>query len=328
MNRLIRAGIVGYGQVGRGVEIALKQQRDMTLGAVFTRRRPNVIKPYFSDTVVRDYNDMALYEDDIDVMIVCAQSKADLPEMSPHVASMFNMVDSYDIHAEIVEHLDAVDAAAEKGGKTAIIGVGWDPGIFSMQRLLGEVLLPNGQTDTFWGEGLSQGHTAAVKDVAGVTDAVQYTIPNQDALEAARSGRKLSFNATERHERMCYVVADNPSEEKRIAHEIKTMPHYFADYRTTVHFISLDELRTNHHQKKHGGHVIRSGYTEKSHHQYVELTAKFDSNPEFTGSVMAAYARAACLMQSNRQTGAKTVFDIPLTYLTSRPIRDVIREML
>ncbi|WP_217586030.1 diaminopimelate dehydrogenase [Lentibacillus saliphilus] len=327
MHKNIRVGIVGYGNVGRGAELVLDQQPDMTLVAVFTRRDPTIIKTLKDTTVVISYEEMASYHDQIDVMLVCGQSKDDLPAMSPEIASMFNMIDSYDVHAEIVEHVERVDEAAREGGHTAIIGVGWDPGLFSMHRLLGEVVLPKGQTDTFWGEGLSQGHSAAIKGIEGVVDAVQYTIPKKEALNAARSGQESHLPAADRHTRVCYVVA-NEKDHSRIEADIKTMPHYFADYETVVHFINEQELKSNHHLMKHGGFVIRSGYTQPAHHHRIEFSTHLDSNPEFTSSVMVAYARAAYVLNKQDDVGSKTVFDVPLSYLTPRPITDIIKDLL
>lgn len=328
MENKIRIGIVGYGNLGRGSEIAIDKNSDMTLVAVFTRREPSTIQTVKAHVKVVPYDEIEDFKDDIDVMVLCGGSASDLPKMSHQIARMYNVVDSFDNHAKILEHIARVDPAARQNGKTAVVSIGWDPGLFSMNRLLGETVLPDGGTHTFWGEGLSQGHSEAVRRIQGVKDAVQYTVPIPEVLEEARAGKGADLTASERHQRVCFVVAEDEGEQARIENEIKTMPDYFADYVTTVHFISEQELAQNHSKMKHGGFVIRSGDTSGENHQTVEFSATLESNPEFTASVLAAYARAAFNLNQNGESGAKTAFDIPFSYLTPKTREEVIREWL
>lgn len=328
MENNIRIGIVGYGNLGRGTEIAISKNPDMTLVAVFSRREPSTITTVDPEVDVISYDNIEDFQDQIDVMVLCGGSASDLPNMSHQIARKYNIVDSFDNHAKILEHIERVDQPAKQNGKTGIVSVGWDPGLFSMNRLLGETILPEGGTHTFWGDGLSQGHSEAVRRIKGVKDAVQYTVPIKEVLEEARSGKGADLTAYERHERVCYVVAEDEGENARIEEEIKTMPDYFVDYKTTVHFISEQEMTRNHSKMRHGGFVIRSGDTSSENHQAVEFSATLESNPEFTSSVLVAYARAAFKMNQKGETGAKTAFDIPLSYLTPRSKEEVIRELL
>lgn len=328
MANKIRIGIVGYGNLGRGAEMAVWKNPDMTLVGVFTRRDPSTVRTVNPDIDVFPYEDMKDFQDQIDVMILCGGSATDLPKMSPEIVEMYNIVDSYDNHAKIPDHLKRVEEPAVQNGKTGIVAVGWDPGLFSMNRLLGEIVLPEGSTYTFWGDGLSQGHSEAVRGVEGVKNAVQYTVPIKEVLEDARSGKGASSKAAQRHQRVCYVVAEDETERSRIEKEIKTMPDYFEDYDTTVHFISEEELEKNHSKMRHGGFVIRSGNTSSENHQAVEFSLTLESNPEFTASVLVAYARAAFKMNQKGETGAKTAFDVPFSYMTHRSVADVIKELL
>lgn len=323
----IRVGIVGYGNLGRGAEMAIKKTSDMELIGVFTRREPKAIQTIAADTKVYHMDEINNFHGKIDVMILCGGSANDLPKMSPDIVRQFNIVDSFDNHSQILEHLKRVDEKAQASGKIGIISVGWDPGLFSMNRLLGESILPQGETYTFWGEGLSQGHSEAVRRVDGVKNAVQYTVPIETELNKARTGQGADFNAAKRHKRVCYVVADKQDEE-RIEQEIKTMPHYFADYDTDVHFITADELAKNHSKMRHGGFVIHSGETSENHNQALEFSATLDSNPEFTASVLVAYARAAYKLNQAGEKGAKTAFDVPFSALTHKSREEVVRELL
>ena len=323
----IKVGIVGYGNLGRGTEIAINNTPDMELVAVFTRRDPETIQTFKKETVVHHIDEMSEFKEKIDVMILCGGSANDLPEMSPEIAKEFNIVDSFDNHANIPEHLKSVDEEAQKSGKIGVISVGWDPGLFSLNRLLGESILPQGETYTFWGEGLSQGHSDAVRRVEGVKNGVQYTVPLEEELNKARSGEGADNNATKRHKRVCYVVAEK-QDQARIEKEIKTMPHYFADYDTTVHFISEEELKENHSKMRHGGFVIHSGETSPEHNQALEFSATLDSNPEFTASVLVAYARAAFKLNQRGEKGAKTAFDIPFAALSPKPREEIIKDLL
>lgn len=327
MVKKIQVGIMGYGNLGRGAELAIKQTEDMELVGVFTRRDPATIETYLEQTVVYHSDEIKHYQETIDVLVLCGGSAKDLPEMSPKLVKSFNIVDSFDNHANIPEHLKRVHEQAEQSGKIGIISVGWDPGLFSMNRLLGESILPQGETYTFWGEGLSQGHSEAVRGVDGVKNAVQYTVPDEDELNKARSGEGPNKDAAKRHKRICYVVADE-NNHSQIEQDIKTMPHYFIDYDTTVHFISEEELLANHSKMRHGGFVIHSGETNENNNQSLEFSATLDSNPEFTASVLVAYARAAYKLNKSGDKGAKTAFDIPLTALSSKSREDIIRELL
>ena len=326
----IRVGIFGYGNLGRGVEAAIAQNPDMELVTVFTRRDPASLKlrtPGVTATAAEKAAEMA---DRIDVMIICGGSATDLPVQTPALAKCFNVVDSFDTHARIPEHFACVDAAAKEGGKVAMISVGWDPGMFSLNRLLGEAILPQGKTYTFWGKGVSQGHSDAIRRLEGVADARQYTIPVEAALEAVRAGKNPELTTRQKHLRECFVVAKEGADLARIEKEIKEMPNYFADYDTTVHFISAEELQRDHGGIPHGGFVIRSGKTgmDLENDHIMEYSLKLDSNPEFTSSVLVAYARAAYRMSAEGVSGCKTVFDVPPAYLSPKTGAELRKELL
>ncbi len=323
----IRIGIVGYGNLGKGVESAIAQNDDMELAGVFTRREPNELKVK-SDVPVLRLNEIENYVDDIDVMILCGGSKDDLPEQGPALSKLFNIVDSFDTHAKIPEYFEAVDEAARPNGKTAIISVGWDPGLFSINRLYGESILPEGATYTFWGKGLSQGHSDAVRRIEGVKGAVQYTIPVESAVEKVRNGSQPELTTREKHTRECFVVLEEGAVEAEVERAIVTMPDYFADYDTTVHFITEQQLKEEHSSMPHGGFVIRSGKTGDANNQVVEFSLTLDSNPEFTSSVLVAYARAAYRLNEKGDTGAKTVFDIAPGLLSPKSAAQLRKEML
>lgn len=326
----IRIGIFGYGNLGRGVEAAIRQNPDMTLAAVFTRRAPESLKINTSGVPVYSADDVLLHKDEIDVMILCGGSATDLPVQTPALARHFNVVDSFDTHARIPEHFAAVDAAANEGGKVAIISVGWDPGMFSLNRAYSRAVLPDGTDQTFWGKGVSQGHSDAIRRIDGVADAKQYTIPIEAALDEVRSGSNRSLTAREKHLRECFVVAEEGADLERIERQIKTMPNYFADYDTVVHFISREELVRDHSGIAHGGFVIRTGKTgfdgENTH--VIEYSLKLDSNPEFTASVIVAYARAAARLFERGEHGCKTVLDIPPAMLSAQTAEQLRRELL
>ena len=327
---MIRVGIYGYGNLGRGVENAIKQNDDMELVAVFSRRDPASVKVNTPGVAVCRAEDAEKMTDKIDVMIICGGSATDLPVQTPALAKLFNVVDSFDTHAKIPEHFDKVDEAAKASGKTAFISVGWDPGMFSLNRLYGSVILPDGKDYTFWGKGVSQGHSDAIRRVDGVADGKQYTVPVQAALDAVRSGSNPELTTREKHTRECYVVAEEGADKAKIEQEIKSMPNYFADYDTTVNFISQEELNANHAGIPHGGFVIRSGKTganlENTH--IIEYSLKLDSNPEFTASVIVCYARAAVRMNKEGMTGCKTVFDVPPAYLSAKSGAELRKALL
>ncbi len=326
----IRIGIMGYGNLGRGIECAIKQNDDMELAAVFTRRDPETVKIMTEGVRVYRAEEAASMKDDIDVMILCGGSATDLPSQTPEYVKYFNVIDSFDTHAKIPEHFAAVDAAAKASGKIGIISVGWDPGMFSLNRLYANAILPDGRDYTFWGKGVSQGHSDAIRRIDGVVDARQYTVPVESALEAVRSGSNPELSTREKHTRECYVVAAEGADKARIENEIKTMPNYFADYDTTVHFISAEELKANHSGIPHGGFVIRCGKTgangENDH--IIEYSLKLDSNPEFTSSVLIAYARAAYRLNKEGVSGGKTVFDIAPAYLTAQSGEELRKHLL
>ena len=326
----IRIGIFGYGNLGRGIESAIRQNPDMELAAVFTRRDPSTLKIGTADVPVCAAASVADYVGKIDVMILCGGSATDLPEQTPALAKLFNVVDSFDTHARIPEHFAGVDAAAKEGGNTAMISVGWDPGMFSLNRLYAGVVLPDGRDYTFWGKGVSQGHSDAIRRIEGVVDAKQYTIPVEKALEAVRSGSCPELSTREKHTRECFVVAAEGADKARIEKEIKEMPNYFADYDTTVHFISAEELKRDHSGIPHGGFVIRTGKTGKEleHNHVIEYSLKLDSNPEFTASVITAYARATYRMSQEGMKGCKTVFDVPPAYLSAKSSQELIATLL
>ena len=325
-----KIGIFGYGNLGRGVENAIKQNPDMSLVAVFTRRDPSTVKIGSEDVIVASACDVEKYKDKIDVMIICGGSATDLPEQTPALAKHFTVVDSFDTHARIPEHFANADAAAREGGNVAMISVGWDPGMFSVNRLMAGAILPDGKDYTFWGKGVSQGHSDAIRRVEGVKDGKQYTIPVEAALDAVRSGSAPELTTRQKHTRECFIVAEEGADKARIEKEIKEMPNYFADYDTTVHFISMDELKRDHSGIPHGGFVIRTGKTganlENDH--VIEYSLKLDSNPEFTASVIVAYARAAARMAKEGMTGCKTVFDVPPAYLSPKSYGEIIASLL
>lgn len=316
----IRVGIMGYGNLGRGIESAIRQNTDMELAAVFTRRAPESVKIRTEGVPVYHADEALSHKDEIDVLILCGGSATDLPVQTPEYAKHFNVVDSFDTHASIPSHFANVDKAASESGHVGIISVGWDPGMFSLNRLYGSAILVDGADYTFWGKGVSQGHSDAIRRVEGVLDAKQYTVPVEAALEAVRRGETPTLTARQKHTRVCYVVAKEGADKERIEREIKTMPNYFADYDTTVHFITAEELRRDHSGIPHGGFVIRSGKTgfEGEHSHVIEYRLKLDSNPEFTSSVLVAYARAAVRLYREGAKGAKTVLDIPPAYLSAK----------
>ena len=325
----IRIGILGYGNLGRGVECAVRQNSDMELNAVFTRRNPEDVKT-LTGVPVYNISDAIKMKDDIDVLILCGGSAKDLPVQTPEYAKYFNVIDSFDTHAKIPEHFENVDREAKKSGKIGIISVGWDPGMFSLNRLYASAALPDGEDYTFWGKGVSQGHSDAIRRIDGVLDAKQYTIPVPEALASVRSGENPALTTRQKHTRECFVVVEDGADKDRIENEIKTMPNYFADYDTTVHFISKEELIKNHSGIPHGGFVIRSGKTglngENKH--IIEYSLKLDSNPEFTSSVIVAYARAAFRLSKEGFSGCKTVFDIAPAYLSPKSGEELRKNLL
>lgn len=327
---MIRIGILGYGNLGRGIECALKQNPDMELVAVFTRRDPSTVKILTEGVTVYPISAAENMQDEIDVMILCGGSATDLPVQTPKFAKLYNVVDSFDTHAKVNEHFDAVNAAALSGDKVGMISVGWDPGMFSLNRLYASAILPEGQDYTFWGKGVSQGHSDAVRRIDGVLDAKQYTIPIEAALEAVRSGEAVELSTRDKHLRECFVVAEEGADLERIENEIKTMPNYFADYDTIVHFITAEEMKRDHSGIPHGGFVIRSGNTgwDKENKHIVEYSIKLDSNPEFTASVIVAYARATYRMYTEGMRGCKTVFDVPPAYLSAESGENLRKHML
>ncbi|MBO5008993.1 MAG: diaminopimelate dehydrogenase [Clostridia bacterium] len=326
----IRIGIFGYGNLAKGVELAVRNHKDMELKAVFTRRDPSGVKIKTEGVPVYHADDAVKLKDEIDVMILCGGSATDLPTQTPQMAEMFNVIDSFDTHAKIPEHFDNVDKAAKKSGKTAIISVGWDPGMFSLNRMYAGAILPDGEDYTFWGKGVSQGHSDAIRRIEGVVDAKQYTIPVDAALDAVRSGSAPELTTRDKHTRECFVVAEEGADLERIESEIVNMPNYFADYNTTVHFISQEELNANHSGIPHGGFVIRSGKTglNGEHKHIIEYSLKLDSNPEFTASVLVAYARAAYRLNQEGSAGCKTVFDIAPAYLSPQSGEELRKHLL
>ena len=326
----IRIGIMGYGNLGRGIECAIRQNADMELAAVFTRRDPETVSVLTEGVAVCSVSEAEQWKDKVDVMILCGGSATDLPEQTPKYASMFNVVDSFDTHARIPEHFANVDAAAKESGKVGIISVGWDPGMFSLNRLYANAILPDGKDYTFWGKGVSQGHSDAIRRVEGVRDAKQYTIPVEAALEAVRNGENPELSTRQKHTRECFVVLEEGADAAKVEEEIKTMPNYFSDYDTTVHFISQEELDKNHSGIPHGGFVLRSGKTgwEGEHSHLIEYSLKLGSNSEFTSSVLVAYARAAYRLYKEGQSGCKTVFDIAPAYLSSKSGEELRASML
>ena len=325
----IRIGIVGYGNLGRGVEMAIRGNDDMSLAAVFTRRDPQGVK-IAGDVPVVSVAEAGKWKDKIDVMIMCGGSYNDLPQQTPHFAAMFNVIDSFDTHAKIPEHFAAVDKAAKEGGNVGIISVGWDPGLFSLARNYFGAILTKGNDYTFWGRGVSQGHSDAIRRVKGVKNAKQYTVPVESALASVRAGENPELTARQKHTRECFVVLEDGADAAEVEREIKTMPNYFADYDTTVHFIDEEEFNKNHVGLPHGGFVLRTGTTGKDgeHKHVAEFSLKLDSNPEFTASVLVAYARAAYRLNKEGQTGAKTVLDIAPAYLSAKTSEELRRSLL
>ncbi|MBE5951992.1 MAG: diaminopimelate dehydrogenase [Lachnospiraceae bacterium] len=326
----IRVGIMGYGNLGRGIECALKQNNDMELVAVFSRRNPDSVKILTEGVKVYPVETAVAMKDEIDVLVLCGGSATDLPVQTPEYAKYFTVVDSFDTHARIPEHFANVDAAAKENGNVAVISAGWDPGMFSLNRLYANAILPDGKDYTFWGKGVSQGHSDAIRRVEGVRDAKQYTVPVEAALEAVRAGENPELSTREKHTRECFVVAEEGADLARIEAEIKSMPNYFVDYDTTVTFITEEELKTHHAGIPHGGFVIRSGKTgwELENTHIIEYSLKLDSNPEFTASVLVACVRAAARMKAEGMTGCKTIFDIPPAYLCNISAEDLRAKLL
>ena len=327
---MINVGIVGYGNLAKGVECAIRQNPDMVLRGVFTRRDPAAVKIMTPDVPVMRLDEVGAWKDRIDVMILCGGSATDLPKMTPAFARDFNVIDSFDTHANIPAHFAAVDAAAKESGHIAVISVGWDPGLFSVNRLYGSAILPQGSDYTFWGKGVSQGHSDAVRRIPGVLDCRQYTIPVPEALDRVRSGENPTLSAREKHTRYCYVVAEEGADKAAIENTIKTMPNYFADYDTTVEFITMEEMRRDHAGLPHGGSVIRSGITgwNGECHQTIEYKLTLDSNPQFTASVLVACARAAMKMKNRGITGCQTIFDLTPADLSPMSREDMLAHML
>lgn len=326
----VRIGILGYGNLGRGIECAIRQNQDMELVAVFTRRDPQQVKIQTEGVSVYKVDQIAEFQDKIDVLMLCGGSATDLPKQTPEYAKYFNVIDSFDTHANIPQHFADVDDVAKANGHVAMISVGWDPGMFSLNRVYANAILPDGKDYTFWGKGVSQGHSDAIRRIKGVKDAKQYTIPVEAALEAVRSGANPELSTREKHTRECFVVLEDGADAAAVEKEIKTMPNYFADYDTTVHFISEEELKRDHSGMAHGGFVIRSGKTgmNKEHNHIIEYSLKLDSNPEFTTSVLVAYARAAHRLAKEGQCGCKTVLDIPPAYLSEKSGEELRASLL
>ncbi|WOE28275.1 diaminopimelate dehydrogenase [Acinetobacter towneri] len=328
MQNSIRIGIAGYGNLGRGVETAIQKNPDLQLVGIFTRRAPESVSPCFAETAVFHMDSLSDFQDKIDVLILCGGSKDDLPQQGPVLASQFNIVDSFDTHARIPEYYASVDAPATANKKTALISIGWDPGMFSINRLFGEALLPDGETYTFWGKGLSQGHSDAIRRVDGVKAGVQYTIPSNDAIEQVRSGARPVLSTKDKHTRECYVVLAEGADAAAVEQAIVTMPDYFADYNTTVNFIDEATLAKDHQRMPHGGFVIRSGNTSDEQKQVLEFSLKLDSNPEFTASILVAYARACYRLNQMQQYGAKTAYDVAPGLLSMKSPAQLRAELL
>lgn len=326
----MKIGIIGYGNLGRGIECGIKQNEDMELAAVFTRRNPADVKILTEGVPVYSVDEIKNMEGKLDVLVICGGSATDLPKQTPEYAKYFNVIDSFDTHAKIPEHFEAVDTAAKESGHVALISCGWDPGMFSLNRLYASAILPEGENYTFWGKGVSQGHSDAIRRVEGVKDGKQYTIPIESALEEVRSGSKPELTTRQKHLRECFVVAEEGADLAKIEETIKNMPNYFADYDTTVHFISEEELKRDHSGIPHGGFVFRTGETgwEKEHKHVIEYSLKLDSNPEFTASVILAFARAVNRLSREGQSGCKTVFDVAPAYLSSKSGAELRKELL
>ena len=326
----IKIGILGYGNLGRGIEVAVREAEDMELAAVFTRRDPSGVQIKTEGVPVCSVDEIGDWKDKIDVLMLCGGSATDLPEQTPKYAADFNVIDSFDTHARIPEHFAAVDAAAKNSGHLAIISVGWDPGMFSLQRVYANAILPDGKDYTFWGKGVSQGHSDAIRRIKGVKNAKQYTIPIEEALEKVRSGAQPELSTREKHLRECFVVLEEGADAAAVENEIKTMPNYFADYDTIVHFIDEETFVRDHSGMAHGGFVIRTGKTgfEKEHNHVIEYSLKLDSHPEFTTSVLIAYARAAYRLKAEGQSGCKTVLDIAPAYLSPQSGEELRAHLL
>lgn len=325
----IRIGIVGYGNIGRGVEQAIARNDDMELKAVFTRRDPSSVVIKTAGAEVKHFDDMLSMKDEIDVMMLCGGSATDLPVMGPEIAANFNTIDSFDTHAKIPEYFENVDKAAKAGNNVSIISVGWDPGMFSLNRLYAESILVQGSTYTFWGKGVSQGHSDAIRRIDGVKNAIQYTVPIEEAVDRVRTGSEPELTTREKHLRECYVVAEEGADKAAIEQAIKTMPNYFDEYDTTVTFISEEELKENHSKMPHGGFVIRTGETGTEGNKHViEYSLKLDSNPEFTASVLVAYARAAYRLSQKGENGARSVFDIAPALLSQKTPEQLRAQIL
>ena len=325
----IRIGILGYGNLGRGVECAIKHNPDLELVAVFTRRDPQTVKVLTETASVYSVNDAEKMKDKIDVLIICGGSATDLPKQTPEYVKYFNVIDSFDTHAKIPQHFEAVDKAAKESGHVGIISVGWDPGMFSLNRLYANAILTNGKDYTFWGKGVSQGHSDAIRRIPGVKNAIQYTVPVDEAVAQVRSGSEPKLTTRDKHTRECYVVAQEGANKAEIENAIKTMPNYFDEYNTTVHFISEEELKRDHSKMPHGGFVIRTGETgEEGNKHVIEYSLKLDSNPEFTASVLIAYARAAYRLNQKGENGARSVFDIAPALLSMKTPEQLRKEIL
>ena len=326
---MIKIGVLGYGNLGKGVELAIGNNDDMELVAIFTRRDPERVKTVKGTKVV-SVNEIENYKDKIDVLIICGGSATDLPVQTPKYAKMFNVIDSFDTHAKIFEHFKNVNKSATETNHVALISCGWDPGAFSLNRLMAENFLPVGNTYTFWGTGVSQGHSDAIRRIEGVKNAIQYTIPVEEAMERVRNGENLELTTREKHTRECYVVLEEGADPDKVEQEIKTMPNYFDEYDTTVHFISEEELKKNHSKMPHGGFVIRSGKTGLNNetNQIIEYSLKLESNPEFTSSILVSYARAVSRLAEKKEYGCKTVFDIAPALLTRHSQEDLLKHML
>lgn len=326
----MKIGIIGYGNLGRGIECGIRQNEDMELAAVFTRRNPQDVKIQTEGVSVYSIDELEKMQGKLDVVILCGGSATDLPKQTPEYAKYFNVVDSFDTHAKIPEHFAKVDAAAKESGHVALISCGWDPGMFSLNRLYANAILPEGKDYTFWGKGVSQGHSDAIRRVEGVKDGKQYTIPVEDALKEVRSGSNPELTTRQKHIRECFVVAEEGADKSKIEETIKNMPNYFADYDTIVHFISEEELKRDHSGIPHGGFVFRTGATgfEKEHKHIIEYSLKLDSNPEFTASVILAFARAVNRLSKEGQKGCKTVFDVPPAYLSPKSGEELRKELL
>lgn len=326
----MRLGILGYGNLGKGIECAVRQNEDVELKAVFTRRDPATVKIQTAGVPVYHVDEVEAHKDEIDVLVICGGSATDLPKQTPEYAKYFNVIDSFDTHANIPQHFANVDKVAKENGHIALISAGWDPGMFSLNRLYANCILPEGNDYTFWGKGVSQGHSDAIRRIKGVKNGKQYTIPVQSALDAVRNGENPELTTRQKHTRECFVVLEEGADAAKVEEEIKTMPNYFADYDTTVHFISEEELKANHSGIPHGGFVLRSGVTgwNKENKHIIEYSLKLDSNPEFTSSVLIAYARAAHRLANEGASGCKTVFDIAPAYLVNKTGEELRASML